>query len=82
MSIESKTCGFVVVRVRLGARQEFEVIADRGVNTSDSSAAFGCQTTDGTSAAVFITVLKKIEAAIGASSPRIDLNVDDKKIVG
>lgn len=81
MAGEPKEFGFVLIRAYLGARQEFEVHASPKVNANDSEAKYE-RFSDGTDSAVFVSVLKKLAAAIGAGASRVTYNVTDKLIEG
>jgi hypothetical protein len=82
MTTETKRCGFVVLRVRLGVAPEFSLGADPGVNTLESKVKFSCQSNDGTLPAVFAQVLNKLRAAITNGDTRVELEVDGTQIVG
>jgi hypothetical protein len=82
MAAEKKRCGFFLLRVHLGARQEFEMLADPGVNTLDRDADYSGRTTDGTAPDVFVQVLAKVAAAIGSGDSRVELEIDGSRIVG
>lgn len=82
MAATARDCGFVLVRAHLGARQEFQVLADPNVNVLDTAARFGCETSDGTSAATVVAVLLKLAAAIGSGAMRVSLDVNSGHIEG
>ena len=82
MAAEMKRCGFFLLRVHLGSRQEFEMLADTGVNTLDKDAKFSARSTDGTGPDVFVNILTKVAAAISSGASRVELEIDGIRIVG
>jgi hypothetical protein len=83
MAASVKSCGFVVVRAKLGATQIQDVLADRGVNVNDRDAEYSCSTADGTTTpAVVAAILRKLTVAVSAGASRVDILVDGNTIVG